>query len=520
MASVNLIERLADRRRAVRERGRYAAFIGHVEPGLVARPRVHRFAAAPVLGDPADGGEPVAVCIDTSGPGDPTATRASLQRQTVAPAGVIAAPLAEAMGQTRAPWLLVLDAGDRLAPEGLERLGQAARLAPDAAVLTFDDDALDPSNSRVRPRLRPGPSPDLLATRDLTGGALCLRPGCVAPGTALGAGAARHRLALALAGDHGAGQAHVPLILRHRAARGESPGDESPEAPRGDRPVAGARGAEPAVEVIVCFRDRADLLRRCARSVLDVTAYDRLRLRLVDNASSDSATATAVRELAADPRVTVSRDDRPFNFSALNNAAAAGSDAEVLVFLNNDTEVIDPGWVAVLLEEALRPEVGAVGPLLVHADGSVQHAGAAIGVHGFAGHPFGGLAPGEQTPFGSALDGTRNWLAVTAACLMVQRRKLLAVGGFDERFVVAGNDVDLGLRLTAGGHRSLFTPHTRLVHDGSASRDPTRQPAGDQQHSRERYGDFLTVGDPFYHPALTLSRTDCSLRGPEETSGP
>jgi GT2 family glycosyltransferase len=387
-------------------------------------------------------------------------------------------------------------------------------------LLTFDDDVIDAAGRRVAPRLRPGPSPDLLLACDLTGGALCLRPERVIPGADLGAGAARHALALALAGGDGAGHAHVPLVLRHRASPVErrDQGTEAvdPERRRVRRPVDG----EPEVEVIICFRDRADLLRRCVRSLLDVTAYDRLCLRLVDNASTDSATASAVRELAADHRVLVSRDDRPFNFSALNNVAATASDADVLVFLNNDTEVIEAGWIAVLLEAALRPEVGAVAPLLIHADGSVQHAGAAVGVHGFAGHPFAGLAPGRRTPFGSALDGTRNWLAVTAACLMIERWKFQAVGGFDEQFTVAGNDVDLGLRLTAAGHRSLCVPQTRLVHDGSASRDPAHPPAADRERSRERYGDFLSVGDPFYHPALTLSRTDCSLRGVEERLRP
>lgn len=519
MAPANLLERLAGRRRAARERDRYVEFVKQVEPSLAAQPRVHRFAAAPVLGDSGAPAEPVAVCVDTSVPGDPAATRASLQRQTTEPAGVIEAPLAEALGRTRAPWLLVVDAGDRLAPHALQRLGQAAALAPDAALLTFDDDVLNPAGRRVAPRLRPGPSPDLLAACDLTGGALCLRIGRVDPGTPVGAGPARHALALALAGGDGAGQAHVPLILRHRASADERR-DQGPQAPPGGRPVPGATGVEPAVEVIVCFRDRAELLRRCVRSVLDVTAYERLCLRLVDNASTDSATAAAVRELATDPRVLVSRDDRPFNFSALNNAAAEASDAEVLVFLNNDTEVIEPEWVATLLEEALRPEVGAVAPLLVHSEGSVQHVGAAVGVHGFAGHPFAGLAPEKPTPFGSALDGTRNWLAVTAACLIIERWKFNDAGGFDEQFTVAGNDVDLGLRLTAAGHRSLCVPHARVVHDGSASRDPAHPPVGDQQRSRERYGDFLSVGDPFYHPALTLSRTDCALRGAEELPPP
>jgi GT2 family glycosyltransferase len=186
------------------------------------------------------------------------------------------------------------------------------------------------------------------------------------------------------------------------------------------------------------------------------------------------------------------------------------------VFLNNDTEVLEPGWVEGLLEEAQRDCVGAVAPLLVYPDAArVQHAGAAIGLYGYAGHPFAGLRPEASTPFGSALDGTRNWLAVTAACLMVERRKFTSVGGFDEAFTVAGNDVDLGLRLTAAGFRSLCVPHVRLAHAESGSRGDDI-PAGDFERSRERYGAFRTVGDPFYNPNLTLAATDCGVRRPEE----
>jgi GT2 family glycosyltransferase len=245
---------------------------------------------------------------------------------------------------------------------------------------------------------------------------------------------------------------------------------------------------------------------------LGTTAYDRLALRLVDNGSADPEIAALLGRLSEDPRVTVARDPRPFNFSALNNAAAARSQADFLVFLNNDVEITAETWVEELLTEAARPEVGAVAPLLAYEDGRVQHAGAAIGLHGYAGHPFAGLRPGAQTPFGTATDGTRNWLAVSAACLMVERPKFDAVGGFDEDFTVGGGDVDLCLRLTAAGHRSLCVPHARLRHEESASRDPGDLPAADFERSRERYGAFRTVGDPFYNPNLTLGDTTCAMR--------
>jgi GT2 family glycosyltransferase len=140
----------------------------------------------------------------------------------------------------------------------------------------------------------------------------------------------------------------------------------------------------------------------------------------------------------------------------------------------------------------------------------------ALGLHGFAGHPFAGLEPERRIAFGAAADGTRNWLAVTAACMMVERRKFEEVGGFDETFAVGGNDVDLCLRLTAAGRRSLCVPHVRHAHDESASRDPLDLPDSDFERSREAYGAFRTVGDPFYNPNLTLADTTCALRSPAE----
>jgi GT2 family glycosyltransferase len=213
--------------------------------------------------------------------------------------------------------------------------------------------------------------------------------------------------------------------------------------------------------------------------------------------------------------VRIQREVRPFNYSALNNAAAAESDADVLVFLNNDTEVVEPGWLAGLLEHVLRPGVGAVGPLLLYRRGYVQHAGVALGLHGWAGHPFAGLRPDEATPFGTAAGATRNWLAVTGACLAIERDKLGRVGGWDEEFQVTGSDVDLGLRLTAAGLRCLCVPHVRLLHEESVSRGE-RIPPGDFERSRARYGAFRTAGDPFYNPNLTLADTTCAVRSPRE----
>jgi GT2 family glycosyltransferase len=490
-------------RRMALDRFRYARFVARVEPALLAQPRVHRFALPPAIGAVDTRVEPLAVCIDPDDGGDSAATLASVSRQTVAPAALVKAPLEEALTELRAEWVLRVAAGDRLAPVALERLGQAVALSQDASIITADDDLAGARGRRHTPSMRPGPSPDLWAALDPGFALVALRRTAAARAVADGA-TTPYRLLVEVGGLDGAGQAHVPLVLCHRRepARREAATGRSSRAP----------AAEPAVEAIVSFRDRPELLERCARSLLEQSTYERLSLRLVDNASRDPRTHELVRRLSRDARVSAESDPRPFNFSALGNGAARRSPADLLVFLNNDTEIIQPSWVEALLPEALRPEVGAVAPLLVYPDGGVQHAGVAVGLQGWAGHPFAGLRPDTMTPFGTAQDGPRNWLAVSAACLMIERRKFHEVGGFDERFQVGGGDVDLGLRLTLAGYRSLCVPSVRVVHDEWGTRDPSSIPPGDFEASRRSYGAFRTVGDPFYHPALTLRDTSCRVR--------
>ncbi len=511
----------------------WSSYLSDVEPALAAVARVHRFAQVPVIGSEASVAAPFAAWIEGDGDGA-IRTRDALASGSQPPVAILEGSLGAALAATRCRHVALLRAGDVPAPLALERLGQAVELASDASVITCDEDWLDPAGRRVAPHFRPGPSPDRWLACDDSGSLLVVRRETASRlvGDLAGGASWRHELALALAGPRGEHHAHVPLLLCHRDGHeGEIPPLDPPAVTRllrswgqdasaqlglvDPRRVRRPLAVEPTVEVVICFRDKAALLARCLDSVLSRTSYDRLTVALVDNGSIERETIELLGELVGEARVRVLRDERPFNFAALNNAAAAGSRAEVLVFVNNDTEVVEPGWLETLLEEAVRPEVGAVAPLLLYPDGTVQHAGAALGLHGYAGHPFAGLAPGAITPFGRADGGTRNWLAVTAACLMIERAKFEAVGGFDESFVVAGNDVELCLRLTAAGYRSLCVASARLMHDESLSRGAHIDP-GDFVRSEQSYGEFRTVGDPFYNPNLTLRDTHCGVRLPGE----
>ncbi len=295
---------------------------------------------------------------------------------------------------------------------------------------------------------------------------------------------------------------HVPRILAHRTA--------ATAAPRKDLPPAALPHPAPKVLVVVPTRDRPDLLRDCAAGVLERTDYPALELCVVDNGSTRPDSIDLLETLNRDKRVRLLGIDAPFNFSALNNAAAKGSDAEVLVFLNDDTVVTEPGWLREMAALAVRPDVGAVGAKLLYPDGRIQHAGVTLGLgrQGVAGHPFRGV-PGDMAGPQDMLLVRREVSAVTAACMAVERTKFEAVGGFDTALAVAYNDVDLCLRLADRGWRSLWTPHASLIHIESASRGgaPTAAKAArlanEARLMRDRWGGRL-LEDPYYHPALSL----------------
>jgi len=246
------------------------------------------------------------------------------------------------------------------------------------------------------------------------------------------------------------------------------------------------------------------------RSVEERTSYAPYEIVVVDNGSTEPEALKYLESLSRKWRVF--RYPGQFNFSAISNFGAARAKGEYFVFLNNDTQVIQADWITAMLEHAQRPEVGAVGAKLLYQDGRIQHAGVVVGIGGVAGHAFRRLRLSENAPsyFGFA-DVVRNCSAVTAACMMVPRRVFEKVGGFDERFRVAFNDLDFCLRLRQRRYLVVYTPLALLYHYEGASRGRVHPPQ-DEELFRSLWADLISRGDPYYNPNLTLAREDWSLR--------
>ncbi|MCW5759668.1 MAG: glycosyltransferase family 2 protein [Phenylobacterium sp.] len=281
----------------------------------------------------------------------------------------------------------------------------------------------------------------------------------------------------------------------------------------------------PQVSIVVPTRDRADLLAQCAEGVLSRTDYAPLELLIVDNGSVEPATAALFERLRQDPRVRILDAPGPFNFSALNNRAAAEARGEILLLLNNDISMVHPDWLDALVAQAVRPNVGAVGARLLFPDGTIQHAGVAVGLGGVAGHVAAGQ-PGDDAGYFGHMKSPRNVTAVTAACLAMRKSVFDEVGGLDaENLAVAFNDIDLCLKVRAAGYDIVWTPHAELIHHESATRGADL--AGEAQarfrnevlHMRRRWGETLKQ-DPFFSPLFSLDHSDHQLASPPRRPPP
>lgn len=259
------------------------------------------------------------------------------------------------------------------------------------------------------------------------------------------------------------------------------------------------------ISIIIPVRDRIDLLARCLSSLTTRTHYENYEIVVVDNDSQSEEAHAFFCEM----KHRLLRFPGPFNFSAINNFAAQQTESPWLLFLNNDTEIIDGSWLTTMAEHIQRPEVGAVGPRLLYPDDTIQHGGIVMGVGGIAEHAFRGF-PAESPGVCRQLQVTRNYSAVTGACLLTRRAVFEGVGGFDEeRLPVTFNDVDLCLKIRRAGYLIVYTPFAKLYHHESATR---RRPVEAMETGviRERWPEVL-AHDPYYNPNLSRERADFSL---------
>ena len=275
----------------------------------------------------------------------------------------------------------------------------------------------------------------------------------------------------------------------------------------------------PLVTLIIPTRNGLDLIKQCIKSILAKTSYKNCEILIVDNNSDDIVALAYFASLAENKQIRVLRDERPFNYSALNNAAVQQARGEYICLVNNDIEVISPEWLEEMMGLATQPGIGVVGARLWYPNNTLQHGGVITGLGGVAGHSHKHLHKGSPGYFNRA-QITQTLSAVTAACFAVKKSIYQDVGGLDEtNLKVAFNDVDFCLRVREAGFRNVWTPYAELYHYESATRGyedtPEKQLRFREEvlYMQKRWGDSLT-NDPAYSPNLTLDREDFSYAWP------
>ncbi len=274
----------------------------------------------------------------------------------------------------------------------------------------------------------------------------------------------------------------------------------------------------PKVSILIPTCEHLDDLRACLDSIFRKTTWPNYEIVLVEgNSRSPEVFAFYGRLQREHDNVRVVTRGGAFNYSAANNFGARFCTGEYLLLLNNDTQIISPDWIQEMLMFAQRPDVGAVGALLCYPDDTIQHAGVIVGIGAVAGHSHKGFGR-EGYGYMNRLAVAQNFSAVTAACLLIPRRVWDEVGGLDEGYAIAFNDVDLCLRIRAAGRLIVWTPYAALYHFESKSRGYEDTPekraryAGEVRRFQTRWKDFLAAGDPYYNPNLTLEGEDFSFK--------
>ena len=438
-------------------------------------------------------------------------------------------------------FILFLDNDDELTPDALGEVALYISQNPEIDFLYSDDDKISTEGKRFDPQFKPEYSPELLLSYMYMGHLCVVRKEIFDKigGFRIGfEGSQDYDFALR-ATEISRQVGHLPLVLYHWRTTPGSTAISGGEKPKSF--LAGKKAVQESlirrgvvgnisqpdwavrenlgifkptfpdqgnsVTIIIPTKNQAKLLKACIES-LGKTTYQNYQVFVIDNESDESETLEYLASLkylysgeANISVIPVANTDGKFNFAAINNRAVEKVKTEYILFLNNDTEIIYPHWLSQMMGYAKIPGVGAVGAKLIYPDKRIQHAGVIHGLHhGLAGHAF-KLLHSENRGYLSQAFVSRNYSAVTAACMLTPRKLFLELGGFDEEnFAVAYNDADYGYRLLESGYRSVYCADAELIHKEGTSRGYSDNPQ-EEANYRRKYSQMI---DEFYSPHFSL----------------
>ena len=439
-------------------------------------------------------------------------------------------------------FVVLMDHDDLLRPHSLLRLAQVHNCKPNAKIIYSDEDKIDDSCNRFQPYFKPDWNPDLILAQNYMCHLFCADRKLVesVDGFKKGfEGSQDWDLVLRLVEKVEEKQIyHIPEILYHWRIHSGSVADNI------DNKSYAVKAAKKAVEehlarskieakvsvtqnqflrvdrnldhensnlatIIIPTKDNHDILRTCINSIFERSNGSKYEVIIVDNQSTEDKALQYYSELDGMDNFTVINYDKEFNYSAINNIAAKKAKGDILIFLNDDTEILSDKWIEEVISQATRDKIGAVGAKLFYPNGTIQHAGIILGYCKVAGEMMKGL-PGNHPGQMQRANLIHNVSAVTGACLIIEKSKFLKVGGFDDTyFKIAFNDVDLCLKLLESGYKNLYTPHVQLIHHESISRGPEDTPYKIKRFDAEinkmlsKWGHVMK-NDPNYNLNLSL----------------
>jgi O-antigen biosynthesis protein len=451
-------------------------------------------------------------------------------------------PVVEALSIVSGEFVLLLNPGDLLSPEAFYQVVSYLNQAPQVDGIYFDEDRISKSGQALQdPFFKPDWSPELLLSVNYLLHAV-FRSSLMASLAAqsLAEGKSDYGDLVFRCIEQTRLISHIPQVLYHARQASDSQSERMEQAAelqykwvqahllRTGTPGARALlskglhvqvkwpSPEKRASIIIPTLDNIQYLRRCITSIRELTAYSNYEIILVDSGSREDATLEYYDELQRD--ANISKVDYTtggeFNFSAALNLGARNAQGEIFVFLNNDTEIIDPIWLEELAAWAERPEIGITGAKLLYPNGTIQHAGVVIGLEGHANHIFFEMSEGNTSPYGS-VDWYRNYSAVTGACMAIRREVFEELGGFDEDYQLAFSDIEICTRAIQAGYRVVYTPYARLIHYEGKTRFryiPKHDILRAYAHLKEK----VEQGDPFYNPNLSFAVSQPTLKRPGE----
>lgn len=447
-------------------------------------------------------------------------------------------------------FVALLDNDDELAPIALYEVAKCLNKNADLDLIYSDEDKIDMAGKRFDPAFKPDWSPDLLLGTNYISHLGIYRRSIMEKigGFRVGyEGSQDYDLVLRFTEQTTADRiAHIPQILYYwRILPSSTAADQSTKSYAFDAGLKAVQDAinrrgikatvnhaagnglydvdyqvlsKDLVSVIIPTRNGYDDVKRCVDSIIEKTTYPNYEIVMADNGSDQPE----MQELYANyqkqlgERFIVESIDIPFNYSRINNLAAKVAKGKYLLFLNNDTEVITPEWMTKMVSFAQFEWIGCVGAKLYYPNNTIQHAGVILGMGGAAGHGHHTFPRGDFGYFGK-LEINVDYLAVTAACMMIRAKDFIEIGGFNEELTVAFNDVDLCLKEYEKGHNNVWLHAVELYHFESQSRGYENTPEKQARFDKEtKYMEDTWAGyienDPYYNPNLTRVGGDFSVR--------